>query len=89
MASVTEASMKYGGPLYVAVGFGLILFVAVAYLYIVLPVLGANLVIQVVHFAFGASVFCNILFNYYMCIVTKPGSTATLNEVRSFGSVTV
>ena len=73
--------MKYGGPLYVTVGVGLIFLVAFAYLSVVLPTLGKP-VSQVVHFAFGALLFCNILFNYWMCIGTKPGSTATLNEVR-------
>lgn len=84
LANITEASMKYGGPIYVALGFGLILGVAYAYLSSVLPVLGRKgFTIQALHFAFGAVLFCNIMFNYWLCVVTKPGSTGTLNEVRS------
>ncbi|BDA42612.1 Palmitoyltransferase ZDHHC16 [Coccomyxa sp. Obi] len=80
MAYMAETSMKYGGPLYIAVGFGLILMVAYAYLYIVFPALNPDLFCRALHFGLGAVLFCNILFNYWMCIVTKPGTTALLNE---------
>ncbi len=73
--------MKYGGPVYIAIGFGLILMVAYAYLYIVFPSLNPDLFSRALHFGLGAVLFCNILFNYCMCIFTKPGTTALLKEV--------
>ena len=54
---------------------------AFAYLYIVFPALNPDLISRALHLGLGTVLFCNILFNYWMCIVTKPGTTALLNEV--------
>jgi hypothetical protein len=72
--------MTYLGPLYVCVGFGLIMGISYVYLAVVFQQFHGMLR-QTLHLAFGAFLLLNILFNYYLCMRTQPGTTESLKEV--------
>ncbi|KAK9817247.1 hypothetical protein WJX72_011804 [[Myrmecia] bisecta] len=73
----TDHAMRKGGPMYVAVATVLILFVAFVFFSSVLPEVssGHNIGHRLAHGCLGAVLLANILFNYYQCVRTPPGTT--------------
>lgn len=78
--------MTYMGPVYVLVGMALILGVSCLYLMaIFMPVYASQgLPVAAAHLVLGGFLLGNILFNYVLCIVTPPGTTAkSVREVSA------
>lgn len=78
--------MTYLGPVYIILGVGLILGVSCLYLMaIFLPVYASQgWPMAAAHLALGGILLGNILFNYILCIMTHPGTTA--KSVREVGA---
>ena len=79
--------MIYLGPVYIMLGMGLILGVSCLWLMAVFLHVYASQgwPVAAAHLAFGGFLLGNILFNYILCSITHPGTTA--KSVREVGAV--
>ena len=78
--------MTYMGPVYVLVGMALILGVSCLYLMAIFMAVYASQgwPVAAAHLALGGFLLGNVLFNYVLCIVTPPGTTAkSVREVSA------